>query len=299
MTTIGQCEPRCSAPFAPAIASRDPGRVRHSSLAGLCAPAAVARGHASAGVMKRRPSATRSCSSRPTARPAKATITQLRRRSSRSAGAKLAGASLHLGEAGRARTTDRSSSRSRATRAYAFVKGTGEPEAALRRPSRTGYALARVTRPLGRYQTLATIHRREPSAASPTGAGKLGRVGTAKPMGLKGPGADLDLDGVVSAFDIDDNGNLVLDNVDRTGRGAAAARAASGSGRPRLRARRPAQEPHRARRRSTRRGSSTCSPTSGRRPSAPGRRCRPRRSTRTSPRSPTSTPSSTGTCRRR
>ena len=46
-------------------------------------------------------------------------------------------------------------------------------------------------------------------------------------MGLRGAGADLDLDGVINAFDIDDNGNLVLDNVDRTGRGAGRPRAGS------------------------------------------------------------------------
>ena len=82
-----------------------------------------------------------------------------------------------------------------------------------------GYALVKVA-PVGRYQKLATASAKA-VRGKPIGAGRLGLVRTAEPGGLNGPGADLDRDGVINAFDIDDNGNLILDNVDRTGRGAA------------------------------------------------------------------------------
>ncbi|MGB7587271.1 MAG: hypothetical protein WBM00_01030 [Solirubrobacterales bacterium] len=45
----------------------------------------------------------------------------------------------------------------------------------------------------------------------PIGAGKFGLVQVKK---LKGPSSDPDLDGVPNTFDIDDNGNLILDKVD-------------------------------------------------------------------------------------
>lgn len=48
----------------------------------------------------------------------------------------------------------------------------------------------------------------------PIGAGRFGLV-RARAVGAGGPGGDLDLDGVASAFDIDDDGDLVLDNNDR------------------------------------------------------------------------------------
>ena len=110
-----------------------------------------------------------------------------------------------------------------ATKAFAFIKGT----AGLRLGTvvlRAGYATVGRA-PVGRCQTLAAYTAKSVNG-KPAGAGKFGRVRTAKPMGLRGPGADLDLDGVVNAFDIDDNGNLVLDNVDRTGRGNGRPRAA-------------------------------------------------------------------------
>ena len=56
----------------------------------------------------------------------------------------------------------------------------------------------------------------------PVGAGKFGRVkvgnGKSALKGYDGVGYDTDLDGVPNVFDVDDNGNLILDNVDRTGR---------------------------------------------------------------------------------
>ncbi len=76
-----------------------------------------------------------------------------------------------------------------------------------------GYALARRV-PLRRWQTLAQYAARAVNG-KPIGAGKLGLVRTSQPMGLRGPGGDLDLDGIVNVFDIDDNGNRVIDNVDR------------------------------------------------------------------------------------
>jgi|694.fasta_scaffold58894_4 hypothetical protein len=56
----------------------------------------------------------------------------------------------------------------------------------------------------------------------PIGAGKVGRVkvgnGRSALKGYDGPGYDTDLDGLPGVFDVDDNGNLILDNVDRTTR---------------------------------------------------------------------------------
>jgi hypothetical protein len=80
-----------------------------------------------------------------------------------------------------------------------------------------GYALAFAPR-AGRFDTRApyTVAAR---SGRPVGAGKVGRVRTGTVAGYRGAGGDLDRDGVVGAFDIDDNGNLILDNVDQTGRG--------------------------------------------------------------------------------
>ncbi len=114
--------------------------------------------------------------------------------------------------------------KSTATKAYVFIRGTASLN--LRSISlKSSYA--KVSRmPARRYQRLAA-YTAKATRGRPIGAGKLGRVRTALPKGLRGPGADLDRDGVVSAFDIDDNGNLRLDNVDRSGRGAGRPRAGS------------------------------------------------------------------------
>jgi hypothetical protein len=58
-------------------------------------------------------------------------------------------------------------------------------------------------------------------AGVPIGARNLGRVKTTV-SGKAGRGRDLDHDGVPGAFDVDDDGDLVLDNVDRAPRGAGA-----------------------------------------------------------------------------
>ena len=56
----------------------------------------------------------------------------------------------------------------------------------------------------------------------------IGRVkvgnGTSALKGYNGQGRDADLDGIPGAFDVDDNGNLILDNVDRTTRAGLSAR---------------------------------------------------------------------------
>jgi hypothetical protein len=109
------------------------------------------------------------------------------------------------------------------TTAYTFIKGSLN----LKIGSATlkgGYALV-ARMPLGRYQTLSAFTATA-VRGKPIGASKLGRVKTATVAGYNGAGGDLDRDGVIGAFDIDDNGNLILDNVDRTHRGAARPRAA-------------------------------------------------------------------------
>ena len=92
---------------------------------------------------------------------------------------------------------------------------------------RSGYAAVRRA-PRNRYDTHAP-YTVTAKSGKPVGAGRVGLVRTGTPAGLNGAGGDLDRDGVVNAFDIDDNGNLILDNVDRSRRGARrpAARAAA------------------------------------------------------------------------
>jgi hypothetical protein len=66
----------------------------------------------------------------------------------------------------------------------------------------------------------------------PIGAGNFGRV-AAPATGVAGPGQDLDRDGIPGALDIDDDGDLVLDNNDAvTGPSPARARAARGQQAP-------------------------------------------------------------------
>jgi hypothetical protein len=89
---------------------------------------------------------------------------------------------------------------------------------------RAGYAKA--TAPMGSFYTTAA-YTAAARAGKPIGAGKLGRVkvgnGSSTLKGYNGQGRDADLDGVVGAFDTDDNGNLILDNVDRSGRAGKSA----------------------------------------------------------------------------
>ncbi|MBM3679802.1 MAG: hypothetical protein FJW81_00430 [Actinobacteria bacterium] len=98
---------------------------------------------------------------------------------------------------------------------------------------KAGYAKA--TAPMGSYYTTAA-YAATARAGKPIGAGKLGRVkvgdGRSTLKGYNGQGRDADLDGIVGAFDTDDNGNLITDNVDRTTRTgkSAGARSARQSG---------------------------------------------------------------------
>lgn len=72
-----------------------------------------------------------------------------------------------------------------------------------------GYARARVARRYIDRRLFARARR-----GVPLGAGKLGRV-RLPATGKGGAGRDLDRDGIPGAFDVDDDGDLVLDNVDR------------------------------------------------------------------------------------
>ena len=73
-----------------------------------------------------------------------------------------------------------------------------------------GYARARVAKRFEDRRLVARARR-----GVPLGAGKLGRV-RLPATGRSGSGRDLDLDGIPGAFDVDDDGDLVLDNVDRS-----------------------------------------------------------------------------------
>jgi len=102
------------------------------------------------------------------------------------------------------------------TRDYCTFRGTADirlGNLALK----NGYAVALTARS-GRYDMRSpyTVTAR---SGRPLGAGRAGLVRTTSVAGCPGPGGDLDRDGIVGAFDIDDNGNLILDNVDMTGRG--------------------------------------------------------------------------------
>ncbi len=113
------------------------------------------------------------------------------------------------------------------TKVYATIKGGGSLAlGAITLKNGYGTAIA----PTGRYQTDAayTVAAR---GGKPLGAGKIGRVrignGVSPLKGYNGQGRDADLDGIPGAFDTDDNGNLILDNVDRTTRSGKTARSAS------------------------------------------------------------------------
>ncbi len=101
---------------------------------------------------------------------------------------------------------------------YETIKGSGNLSLGTFK-RKSGYAAARA--PVGRYFTTAayTVAAKN---GKPIGAGKYGlvKVGNGKSTlkGYNGQGRDADLDGIPGAFDIDDNGNLIIDNVDRTTR---------------------------------------------------------------------------------
>jgi len=107
---------------------------------------------------------------------------------------------------------------------YGTIRGNGNLKLG-RVAIRNGYGVAilpnkRTMRSAG--YAVAAVNGR------PIGAGNYGRVlvggGSGPLKGFNGPGRDADLDGIPGLFDVDDNGNLILDNVDRTDR--------KGKGRP-------------------------------------------------------------------
>lgn len=77
----------------------------------------------------------------------------------------------------------------------------------------------RLARGVGRAKLRRSRTDRSRTAVTrkgrPIGAGRFGLV-RARAVGAPGAGGDLDLDGVANAFDIDDDGDLVLDNNDRS-----------------------------------------------------------------------------------
>jgi hypothetical protein len=78
-----------------------------------------------------------------------------------------------------------------------------------------GRGFARVTKTL----PARIVDAKRTAAAMrgvPIGAGRYGLVRAAA-KGTNGPGADADHDGIPGAFDVDDNGNLVIDNQDGVG----------------------------------------------------------------------------------
>ena len=108
--------------------------------------------------------------------------------------------------------------KAKATKAFIFIKGPTSVKIGSA-TLKDGYALV-ARMPAGRYQT-AQPYTATAIHGKPIGAGKLGRVHTPNCLGFKGPGGDLDRDGIISAFDVDDNGNKILDNLDRSGRGSS------------------------------------------------------------------------------
>jgi hypothetical protein len=131
--------------------------------------------------------------------------------------AKLAGASLNLVRADGSYLGPIVLKASGA-KAYCTIKGSANLKIGTA-TLKSGYALVK-TMPKGRFDT-RPAYTAKAVRGKPIGAGKLGRVATGVPGGLRGPGGDLDRDGIVGAFDIDVNGNLILDNIDRTGRGSS------------------------------------------------------------------------------
>jgi len=70
-------------------------------------------------------------------------------------------------------------------------------------------------------------------AGKPIGAGSSGRVAVAEGQlrnANNSPATDLDRDGIIGAFDVDDNGNLILDNLDRATRRGSVRNAPPGGG---------------------------------------------------------------------
>jgi len=73
--------------------------------------------------------------------------------------------------------------------------------------------VARPTRTVSTSRTVASFKARA-KKGNPIGARKLGLV-KSRPSGRNSPGYDYDKDGLPGVFDVDDNGNMILDNFDR------------------------------------------------------------------------------------
>lgn len=102
-------------------------------------------------------------------------------------------------------------------RTYIFMRGNTNLKLG-RIERKRGYALV-MRMAAARYQTAlpyTAIARRD----VPVGVGRLGLVATPECLGYNGPGGDLDRDGIITAFDVDANGNLTFNNIDRSGRGS-------------------------------------------------------------------------------
>jgi hypothetical protein len=133
-------------------------------------------------------------------------------------GAKLAGSSLHLVDDDGTYLGPIVLGGGK-TKVYETIKGNGNLSLGTVK-LKNGYA---VTTAVPASRTFTTgPYTVTAKAGRPIGAGKLGRVkvgnGRSALKGYDGPGYDTDLDGLPGLFDVDDNGNLILDNVDRTTR---------------------------------------------------------------------------------
>ena len=84
---------------------------------------------------------------------------------------------------------------------------------------RVGRGVARPRTPVAPSRTVNSI-KAKATNGTPIGARRLGLV-RSTPSGRTGPGRDYDRDGLPGVFDVDDNGNRILDNVDSTDTSAA------------------------------------------------------------------------------
>ncbi|MEA2393428.1 MAG: hypothetical protein QOJ82_1319 [Solirubrobacteraceae bacterium] len=91
-----------------------------------------------------------------------------------------------------------------------------------------GYAVTKKTPP-ARFVARSTTSKAK--GGVPVGARVFGRVSSAA-KGTAGNGRDQDQDGIPGAFDVDDDGDLILDNVDRAGARARVAQVGPPPGEP-------------------------------------------------------------------
>ena len=110
--------------------------------------------------------------------------------------------------------------RSSKKKAYATIRGKKSLSLGTIK-LKSGYAVAKKKVSKKRVAT-SKAYAAKAKRRKPVGAGKFGLVkignGTKRLSGYAGQGRDMDLDGIVGAFDIDDDGDLILDNLDRSER---------------------------------------------------------------------------------